>query len=874
MHHKQLPRWPLRFLKKICSEEQLEVLYGDMLEIFEGRIESIGYWRALFLFFRDAFSLLRPFAMKKRAKFHMSSHLALLDNYLTITFRGFTRNKLSSAINFFGLSVGFFAVLVLAQHILFEMSYDKFHPHADQLYRVSYQRSEQSQLTFNGATTFLPIGPMIEEEYADVSAHCRLYYSFTHGVFTIEDEAFHEEKPVFADDSFFDLFGFELLRGDPSNALAAPNGVVMSERLAAKYFGSADPLGQVLRFTFEDGTAELIVRGIMANPRPDSHLQLEVLISFSTLNQWPIFQGNDWRFPFYHTYVRLQPGTTASQLEAGFNTQLGQYRPTDEGQDERIVLQRVTDIHLDSHLTFELGQNGDREVIQLLVVVAALILIIVYLNYVNLATALSTLKGKEVGVRKVMGSRGGQIVSRFVLEAVLINGLAFLMALGSLWLLRGVLGDLLQFDLVVTDDRAFWVLAVVGVLLGAVVSSLYPALMSAAFRPLSIFQGRLSMKAQGGALRKVLIGAQFAISVAMIGGVILISLQTSFLLNKDLGFDANEMLVISAPPVSDNRPDIFESFGDEVLTNLQIEAFTASNSVPGRVMSAGSIQRMDQTTAEPAPVHFMTVDPAYFETYGVKVTHGRGFSRSFQSDDLMVVINEAAVEALGFGSAEEALGARLSVGGRLEFKVLGVINDYHHSSLKTGYEPIVFSLNFGKPIYLSFRVSTENLPETLASIKSVLKAHFPSAPFEYFFLDQVFDQEFKVEMQYGSVLKVFSALAILLAGLGLFGLASFLLIARMKEIGIRKVLGATSRDFWTLLGGHFTIPLVVGCAIAFAALYVLGNRWLESFPFRTDWQAIVFVVPFAAVVFLATVTLGAMTWRTLRVDPAKILKDE
>ncbi len=874
MHRKQPPRWPFRLLEKICSEEQLEVLYGDILEIFQGRIEAIGYRRALLLFFRDAFSLLRPFAMKKSSNSYIRSMLMLYRNYLTITLRGFVRNKLSSSINFFGLAVGFFAMLVLAQHILFELSYDQFHPQSEQLYRVSYQHWEQNQLTFNGATTFLPVGPMLVDQHAGVTAQCRLYYSFTHAVFTYEDQAYHEELPVFADESFFDVFGFNLRQGDPSGALSEPNGVVISERLAAKYFGADDPLEQVMRFSFEDGTTDLIVRGVMDNPRPDSHLQLDVLISFSTLDQWPIFQDNDWRFPFYHTYVRVLSGTLPGELEPWVSEQLELYRPMDEGQEQRVVLQQVGDIHLDSHLTFELGQNGDRSAIHLLMLVAALILIIVYLNYVNLATALSTLKGKEVGVRKVMGSQRGQIVGRFVLEAVLVNGLAFLGAVAGLWLLQGALSTMLQFDIVVSDDVMFWTGAVSTVFFGAIMSSLYPAMVSAAFRPIAIFSGSLSMRANGGALRKVLIGAQFGISVAMIGGALLISQQTNFLLDKDRGFNADKILVVSAPPVDDNKPDAFEAFGGEVVSHVLVEAFTASNSVPGRVMSAGSIQRMDQPTAEPAPVHFMTIDPDYFETYGVKVTHGRGFSRSFQSDDMMVVINEAAVQALGFGNPEEALGARLSVGGRLEFKVLGVVNDYHHSSLKTGYEPIVFSLNFGKPIYLSFRVAAENLPETLASIKSVLKAHFPAAPIDYFFLDQVFDKEFRMELRYGIVLKAFSTLAVLLAGLGLFGLASFLLIERTKEIGIRKVLGATTPHFWRLLGGHFVAPLMVGCAVAFAALYFLGNRWLESFPFRIDWQLSVFLVPFVAVASLTIITLGVMTWRTLRVDPARILKDE
>lgn len=878
MHPSNPPKWPLRILEWICSDRQLEVLYGDVLEVFERRVEEIGHRKARLLFFRDVFSLTRPFAMKKyRPQHAFQATLSLYRNYLKLAVRSSARNKLSFIINFIGLAVGFYAALLIGQHALFELSFDRFHPDAEETYRVSLQRMEQNRLTFNGATTFLPVGPMLQEMYPEVYNQCRFYYPFTHAVIKYAEEAYHEEKPVFADETFFDVFGFVLLSGDRAMALAEPNTVVLSQRLAAKYFGSATPMGQTIRFSFEDGEADLKVTGIIEDPRMDSHLALEMLISMKTLDQWPIFRDNEWALPFYHTYIQLQPGTPAKAFEEKASGILAQFRPPDNTANsaENFVLQPLTDIHLHSNLTFELGENGDRQAIDFLILIAGLILIIVYLNYINLSTALSSLRGREVGIRKVMGSYRGQIIPRFLIEAIVINMVALMLAFGGALLTQDYFATRFDIHFLLPQQASFW-LGIVGfVLLGAVMSSVYPALITASYMPSAILRGKVSLRGSGGALRKVLIATQFAISAAMIGGMLLIAQQTNYLLNKDLGFDSEQLLVVSAPRSTPaTMMNDMQRFGAEVTKDVAVHAFSASNSVPGRVMSSGSVRRADQQGQERTPVHLISVDEGYFETYSLSFQGGRPFSRSIPTDAEKIIVNLAALEALGYATVEEAVGSRLSAGGNRAFEILGVVNDYHHSSLKTHYEPIVFLLNLTSPVYMSLRMGTEQVPETLAAIKALMQSHFPQSPFEYFFLDQVFDHEFKAELRYGDLLKGFALLAIVLASLGLFGLASFLIIQCTKEMGIRRVLGASSLDFFRLLSSHFFMPLAVGSFTALVTLYYVGHGWLNTFPFRIDMHWLVFVVPLVLIITMTGITLSVLTWKTLRMELVTILKRE
>ena len=871
------PKWPAWILRKICSKQQVEILFGDALEIFQKRVEDKGLRRAKVLFIRDILSSIRFFAMKKPENKSLTAFSSLYKNYFKSSLRSFSKNKLSSSINFLGLITGFVAALLIAQYAVYELSYDRFHKDYEHTFRVSFQRVHGDQMAFNGATTFLPVGPIMLAEYPEVYNQCRFYYPFTHGVINHENQAFHVEKPVFTEASYFEVFSYQLLEGDPASALSEPNSVVLSEQLANSYFGNKPAIGQLIRFSFEDGEAELKVTGVLENPRNDSHLKLDLLISMKTLDQWPIFQTSDWSLPFYHTYIQLTNGTDLSAFEKKSVSILEKFRGDQMGEaTESFSLQPLKDIHLDSHLTFELGENGNRNAINFLILIAALILVIVYLNYINLTTALSSLKAKEVGIRKVMGSYRRQLLPRFLVESFLINIGALILACAIVFLTLRYVSQQMGIYFEIASEPLFWIATVVVTSIGAIFSSLYPAVVLSRYEPITVLRGKFSAGEKGSFLRKVLMSTQFAISVAMIGGMILIAQQTNYLLSKDLGFDSEKLLVISAPQKAGEGRDqttSIRSFGTDLLNNANIHSFTSSSSVPGRVMSSGSMSGVGDKKDERIPMHFNSVYFGYFETYGITFAQGRGFSRSFPSDRAAVVLNAAAVQALGFLNVEEVVGDKILLMER-EFEVIGVVDNYHHTSLKTTYEPIVFALRPDRPVYLSLNVNTTGLLETLDDIETKMKAHFPENPFEYFFLDQVFDQEFRAELRYGSLLKGFSILAIILAALGLFGLSSFLITQRTREIGIRKVLGATGKNLFQLLSSFFLLPLVLGSIIACFALYYFGVDWLNSFPFRIEMHWLVFIVPLAVVLLMTGATLGIQTLKALKIEPAETLKNE
>ncbi|MEP5611621.1 MAG: ABC transporter permease [Cyclobacteriaceae bacterium] len=873
------PKWPFWILSKVCSDRQLEILYGDAIEIFQRRVMTKGVGKARLLFIRDTLSSIKYFSLKWSGNQRsLASTLAIYKNYLKLTLRSFSKNRLATNINFFGLVVGFFAALLIAQYAIYEMNYDHFHEDYDRTYRVSFKRVQNNQIAFHGATTFLPVGPTLLEEFPEVYNQSRFYYPFAHGVFNDREKAHHIEKPVFVDETFFEVFSFKLLEGDSESALAQPNSVVLSETLAKKFFGSKDALGRQLRFSFEDGAAELIVTGVMQNRRSDSHLQLDVLMSMKTLRQWPTFKSSEWSLPFFHTYIQLKDGTNPQVFENKSGVILEKFRKENigDGISESFILQPLQDIHLDSHLTFELEENGNRQAINFLILIAILILVIVYLNFINLTTALSSLHAKEVGIRKVMGSHRKQLIPRFLIEALVMNVIAFLIASVAVVLSLDYITALTGIYFELTTDLSLWSMFFGVVMLGAVISTLYPTIVLTAYEPITVLRGKFSLGDKGSLLRRILISTQFAITVAMIGGMILISQQTDFLLTKDLGFKSEQLLVISAPQeVSENGDYLssLRSFENGALNRASIHSFTSSSSVPGKVLSSGTIGGVGDKNEEEVSLYFNSVSYGYFETYGLTFLSGRPFSRSVLSDQQGIILNHAALQSLGYGENDNVIGEKIIDRGT-EFEIIGIVNNYHHSSLKTSYEPIIFVLRPARPLYLSLNVSTSNLEITLEELAREMKLHFPADPFEYFFLDQVFDQEFKAELRYGDLLKGFSFLAVILAALGLFGLSSFLITQRTKEIGIRKVLGATPANLFSFLSSFFLVPMVSGGFLACAGLYYFGSIWLRSFPFRIELQWLVFLAPLATVLLMTGITMVVQTIKAQRILPAETLKNE
>ena len=873
------PKWPVHILSRLCSEEQLEILYGDVYEVFHKRVRQEGRLKARLLFYRDAFSLIRPFALKRSEKIYPAlSFVHMLNIYLKTGFRNLSKNRLTSFINLFGLTLGLVAVLLISQYAAFELSYDKFHREWDKVYRVSFSRTVNDEVFFNGATVFRPVGPALKENFPEVESQMRFYFPFTHAELRVEDRSFNEEKPIFADPTFFDVFSYPLIAGNQETALAEPNKVLLSRRLAERYFGAKEPLGKVLQFSFESGKTNLEVSGVLENPRADSHLKLDMLVSFSTIDQWDGFDGTDWQLPFYHTYIKFGQKPNVVDFESRGSALVESFRPPNLGNNisDKIKLQPLSDIHLDSDLTFELFENGDRKSVNLLIVIASLILTIAYLNYINLATARSVKRAKEVGVRKILGSEKRQLVYQFLTESSILNFIALTVAVLILIPLTPFFSDLIAKDFRMSTDPVFWMIIVGVTFLGSILSGIYPALILSGYKPIYVLKGNFISSRRGGLLRKALVSFQFVIAVTMIGGTMLLLKQTDFLLNQDLGFDASQTMVMNAPRNAENEQDYLSSirtFSAEINSLPAINGFTHSGSVPGKVLSSGQFQSKSNGNGETVAIPVNTIGLGYFKTYGLEFLVGRGFSEKVSTDMDGVVLNEAALDVLGFQNVEEALNQKIVTRER-ELNVLGVVKNYHHSSLKESYKPLVFVYAPMRTLYFSFNLATDDLVSSLDKLESLVTEHFPSTPFEYTFLDQTFDAEFRSELRFAKLFKAFSLLSILLSGLGLFGLTAFMVNQKAKEISVRKVLGAQGLHILKLLTSAFMSPLIFGSLAAWGIIYYVGNEWLNGYAFRTELSWTFFVVPVGVVAILSAFTIGNQTLKALRSEPTKALRNE
>ena len=485
-------------------------------------------------------------------------------------------------------------------------------------------------------------------------------------------------------------------------------------------------------------------------------------------------------------------------------------------------------------------------------------------------------RAKEVGVRKVLGSFKGQVLYQFLTESLIINLGSFILALIGLYFSLHYFSALLDVHFEFSTEPLFWSWILGVVLVGALLSGLYPAMVLSSYQPITVLKGTFSNSSKGSFLRKTLISAQFIITAIMIGGAILVYEQTDFLLSKDLGFDADKILVINAPRIVDEDNNFLASvrnFGNDAINHSDIESFTHSGSVPGKVMSSGSFTRKGIADPKPVSLNVNTVDYGYFNTYKMAFTSGRPFSKEFPSDEEGIILNESAINVLGIRKDDEIHNEKVMARGR-EFDIIGVVENHHHTSLKTSYEPIIYVLRPERTVYISMNVHTGHLPQTLSVIKEGMKRYFPNNPFEYFFLDQVFDQEFKEDMRYADLFKAFSILAIILAGMGLFGMASFLSAEKKKEISIRKVLGASGKDLFALLGSSFLVPISVGSIIACFLLYFGGNIWLQNFPFRIELAYPIFLGPLVIVFIITGITLGVQTLKAIKIHPIHTLRNE
>jgi putative ABC transport system permease protein len=800
----------------------------------------------------------------------------MFKNYVLTTLRNISRRKGFSMLNVLGLSIGLAASLLIMQYVKDEFSYDDFHTNKENIYRVQYDRYRDNELVLQCATTFPKVAPALLADYPEVQKACRLYLRYGGGVIRYDDIQMKEDNLFTADQSFFDLFSYPLLKGDRATALKEPNTAVVEEQTARKYFGAADPMGKRIKFGSQE---EYEITGVIRSPE-NSHLKFSFLLSYPTLVK---IVGTDaeqaWGWYDFYTYIQLSPGADPKALEAKFPAFIKKYGA--EGDDKKIKfsLQRLTDIHLNSDLLQEARVNGNGRSVYFLSIIAFFILVIAWVNYINLATARAVERAKEVGVRKAIGAGRLQLMGQFIAEALIVNFGAVIIAVAlmsaTIPLFNTLSGKALTTSIL--TDPALWYTAAGLFLAGSALSGLYPAFVLSSYQPARVLKGSMKGTHEGLLLRKMLVVMQFVASVALIAGTLIVYNQLQFMQNRDLGVDIDQVLVINAPGVTDTSTYVSQlrSFKSEVQRHPNVQSFTASSEVPGNLIYwTNGAKRIGGDQELPSIVMYrMGIDHDFFNTYKNKVLAGRVFSEDFTADTSNVILNRKAIEVLGFNTPENAVGGQVKIGNDT-LTVVGVVENYHQEGLKSNFRQTAFHLLPENHSYYSVKVQAKDLEQTLAYIKEKYNQQFPENPFDYFFLDTFFQRQYQTDRQFGQVFGFFALLAIFVASLGLFGLASFTASQRTKEIGIRKVLGSTVPNIFLLLSKDFLKLVVIANVIAMPLVVYFMDKWLHTFAFRIHIGYWIFVVSAVLTLFIALITVSFQSIRAAMANPVKSLRYE
>lgn len=803
--------------------------------------------------------------------------LLMVKNYLIIALRNLRKRKGYAFINIFGLAVGIAASLLILQYVTYELSYDDFHTDAEHIYRVRYDFFRDGERVFKSATAFPKVGPAMQEEFPEVEAYTRLFLRYGGAVIRHEDLSFKEDNLFQADPTILTMFDYPLVQGDRRTALSEPNTAVVEVETARKYFGDADPMGKRIRL---GNNEEYTITGVIESPE-NSHLKFSFLLSYTTLvQQWGEAFNEAWGWYDFYNYIRLAPGTDIAAFQAKFPDFVVRHAGNEEARERTIFsLQSLTDIHLYSDLIQEARVNGDGEAVYFLLVIAFFILIIAWVNYVNLSTARAVERAQEIGVRKVMGAEKGQLIRQFVLESAWLNVIAAGLAIGLLYvavpMFNQLAGQNLSLDLL--SDGRFWG-ALIGLFaVGAFLSGLYPAFVLSAYQPVTVLKGKFAQAKQGLALRKGLVLGQFVASVGLIAGTIIVYQQLAFMQSQDLGIDIEQTVVIEGPgviAVDSLYSNQFSSFKQQVLQNANVHNVAASTEIPGNLIYwTNGARKVGAESQSSIIMYQVGIDYDFLDGFGHELLAGRGYDPAFTADNQSVVLNERALEVLDLGTPVQAVGERIRIGGDT-LTVVGVIENFHQEGLQKAYDQIAFRLRPNARSYYSVKVNTENVSETLAHINEQYATFFPENPFNYYFLDAFFDRQYRNERQFGQVFGFFALLAILVACLGLFGLSSFTATQRTKEIGIRKVLGSTVPNILLLLSRDYFKLVLVASAVAVPIVWWLIEQWLTGFAFRINVTPLPFLIAALLTLVIALVTVSYQTVKAALSNPVDALRYE
>ena len=803
----------------------------------------------------------------------------MLVNNLKIALRYLFKTRFFTLLNIVGLSAGMVTCLLIFHHVHYETGFDKYHDNVEQIYRLRYERTSSDGSAVRFASCCPPGGPWARENYPQIETIARLYQH--KAVVSHEQLLFSEEYMYFAEPEIFKVLTIPFIDGDPATALTQPNTAVISQSTALRYFGSEQAVGKSFRVNRDQN---YLVTGVYRDFPENSHIRCDIMLAYAdliTLRGEELQQA--WGYTGFYTYLRLRPGTDAAALESQMNASVGELLKEwldQYGVTVYLKLQPIRDIHLTSHYLQELKTNGDADTVKILSIIAVFIILMAWINYINLSTARAASRARQVGIRKVIGASRVQLSIQFLLETIIVNLLSVVTALGLLLLFlpafyrfTGMPAGYPMFS-----QPWFW-LALAGLFIGGVLlSGGYPVLLVSSFRPEKVLKGGTQGAGKGPGLRKGLLLAQFVIALLLITGTFAIVRQIRFMRNQKLGFKMDQTLVVKVPRVvnSDNKESLFDTFKSRVrgLSGIRNAAYVTE--VPGRQFywDNGGIRRKGADASEDKNYMIVGVDYDFIDMFGLELVAGRSFSREFPADKDALMLNEKAVAWLGFASPQDAIGKEVDYWEKI-YPVIGVLKNYHQQTVKEDFEPQIFryypTASFG---VFAIQLNGSSIRQSVDQVHELWSEFFPGNPFDYYFLDEYYDQQYHADEMFGKTIGLFSVLSVLVTCLGILGLSAFSAMQRTKEVGIRKVLGANvpgivylfAREFLLLLGTAFVIALPI-------ALYGI-HLWLLDFVQKMNMNIGLFLLPLVIVWFITLLTVASQAFRVANSNPIDALRYE
>jgi putative ABC transport system permease protein len=805
----------------------------------------------------------------------------MIRNYFVIAYRNLLKTKWLSLVNIGGLCIGLAAGILILNYVAYERSYDNIHELSDRIYRVESQFYENGELSDDWATASFGYASAMQEHFPEIDDYVRIDISQTEGVVSYEDLKYREEAIVATEPSFFSIFSFPLIVGDPKEVLEGPNSVVITQSVASKYFGKDDPIGKALTFSTGQQILECEVTGIMADFPRNSHFHYDFLISWATLPEW---KKDFWYMHETYSYVLLVPGADPELIEAAFPEMAEQYKTREALRNKKwsIVLSPLPAIHLSVQKQYEKELKGNAKSLKALILAALAILIIAWINYINLSTTRSIERAGEVGIRKVAGATKRELIVQFMTETFVINSLSFALAMLLVTAVSPLFSHMMGKDIpfVLLKEAAFWSGISIVFFAGIFLSGFYPAFVLSSVQLASTLKGKFIHSRKAGMVRKGLVIFQFSFAVVLITGFIILFKQLKYMENQALGIDIESVMAIKYPVRTVNFEEKFVTFMEELKELAGVSEATVSNAVPGmEVAFFLSNYKASDLVPQNRLYEMLSVDYNYISTYRLEIVAGRDFSRDFENDINRIILNEEALKAFGYSSVEEAIGEKVMLEGDSNpVEIVGVIKNYHQQGLNKAFTPIILfihqRISWIRLNFISVKMLNSNTPQLTEEINTLWNRFFSNSTYDYFFVKPYYDTQYRGDRRFNLVFGLFTAISILISILGLWTLVLFEALIANKSISVRRVFGASHRNLFLGLSKRFLSLIGISIAIGTAVSFLLMKNWLNQYTFRTDLNWWIFASAGIITLIITCLTIARQTYKAATRNPVNALKTE